>query len=353
VRGSVIQRFVVPCADGPVTGGTLYNGALLRALRALHFPCNALDLDGARSALARAEPGFYWVDTLNLARIGQLAAANRSGQPIGLLTHYLPSLVGKGAALDRSRLSREEAFAIHCATAFLTPSRFMQRTLERLGAGRRPVIVVEPGCDLVAVKAARRRRGLHALLVANVVAAKGVEPFLRALGRMLRPSDSLQLVVLGSLDREPRYAARCCRLVAEDTGLRPRVSLCGAVAHETVWKHLAHADLLVSSSRMEAYGMAIAEARRAGLPILACDGGNVRALVAADAGGELVKGPTDLARACLGLCRSPAEHNARLALARKGAPAPRAWLDAARELIDQLHAIPGAYPLRGARAKDQ
>jgi glycosyltransferase involved in cell wall biosynthesis len=82
---------------------------------------------------------------------------------------------------------------------------------------------------------------------------------------------------------------------------------------------------------METYGMALAEARTLGLPILAHAGGNVGAHVTSGAGGELVASHEELAAAFLSLCRDPHEHHARLRLARAHALPARAWSQAAAE----------------------
>ncbi|HEV8245148.1 MAG TPA: hypothetical protein VGP93_05245, partial [Polyangiaceae bacterium] len=82
--------FVVPDLDGPITGGTLYNRELSCALARAQIPCAALDVSGARSKLAAGSEGFFWLDTLYLAALPELASENCARRPLGLLMHYLP-----------------------------------------------------------------------------------------------------------------------------------------------------------------------------------------------------------------------------------------------------------------------
>src|SRR5690606_33710116 len=74
---------------------------------------------------------------------------------------------------------------------------------------------------------------------------------------------------------------------------------------------LLDADVLLSASRMESYGMALAEARACGRPILARPGGNVAALVDPAWGGALVPHAAAVAESCVALARDRVELEAR------------------------------------------
>src|SRR5688500_18440613 len=126
------QCFIVPDLDGPISGGTLYNRELVTALRAAGADCAALELNQAASALARDQSALFWLDSLFLAALPELAPV--APGRIGLITHYLPSLLDHGEGLAPADLDAEERFALEHAARFLVPSEFMQQLLERLGA---------------------------------------------------------------------------------------------------------------------------------------------------------------------------------------------------------------------------
>jgi glycosyltransferase involved in cell wall biosynthesis len=109
------------------------------------------------------------------------------------------------------------------------------------------------------------------------------------------------------------------------------------MAHEVVLDSIRARDLLISASRMESYGMALAEARAAGTPILARSGGNAAAHVGANTGGELFADDAALAKAVVRLAREPGELRRRAVLAR-GARTARTWGDAASDFIRQVRA---------------
>jgi glycosyltransferase involved in cell wall biosynthesis len=337
--------FVVPELDGPVTGGTLFNRMLIASLQRTHGRCKACSRAAARDELLGAGPDdVVWVDSLFLDLLPELARRRRGRVRLGLLAHYLPSWVRRGDALTGRELTRVEAAALASADLVLVPSPTMRTVVERVVASPPPVLVVEPG---------RLSRGpveccdppVRAALVANLVPGKGVLPFLCSLAAQVRASDRYQLDIVGGAGLDPAYARRCQR-AAEDPGLQGRVHLLGERLPEATVRHLANCNLLVSASTMESYGMALAEARCLGLPIVAVRGGNVQALVSATAGGEVVRDGSALARAFLAVCRDPADLRRRMAAAQASPLPPRPWTTVAAEFLDQMKSLrthrPGA-----------
>jgi glycosyltransferase involved in cell wall biosynthesis len=177
---------------------------------------------------------------------------------------------------------------------------------------------------------------VRALVIANLVPGKGLTQLLAALDAALREDDRFELSIIGRLDADPEYAARCARSIAESPALSARVTLQGALSHERVLAALAEAELLLSASVMESYGMALGDARVSGVPIVACAGGHSAAHVDVMAGGQLVNSAQELATACLLLARDPEALTERTQRARRHALPGRPWALAAAELLAQL-----------------
>jgi glycosyltransferase involved in cell wall biosynthesis len=327
--------FIVPDLDGPISGGTLYDRELIAALRASGVDCRALDLAAARRVLGADDGALFWLDSLLLSALPELEAAARGR--VGLVLHYLPSLLRRGDELSRAELAAEEIFALDNAARYLLPSAFMKRTLERLGAPARQMLVVEPGRPAPLSSNQQADGRVQALLVANLVPNKGVEPLLAALTGELAPSDRFELEVVGSCDVDPHYAGSCRRWL-EHPSLAGRVRLLGALAPQHVLARMVQSNLLISASRMESYGMVLAEARALGVPIIARRGGNSVEHVLELAGGEIVDSDSELAKACVRLCRDPGQHELRLDRARESRLAARPWSEAAREFLLQVSA---------------
>lgn len=338
-----VHYFVVPALDGPISGGTRYNAGLIAALERSGISVRVLDVDRARADLVAANAGWYWVDSLHLDAVERLSTLRSEREleerthPIGLVAHYLPSLVTRGGDVARAELDAAERGALDRADAFLVPSLFMRNTLARLGGNERRVIVVEPGCSVRALPRPAEVDGVRAVVIGNLTRGKGQLELLRALRDEIRETDNLELTLIGAAS-ELKYAAACQELVAETPALCRRVRFAGGLAPDEVLRRLAVSNLMLSASVMESYAMALAEVRARGIPILARDTGNVSAHVTADAGGQLLSNVQELARACVTLCRNPDEHRARAARAHRAATSTvaRSWDDAARSFLDGL-----------------
>ncbi|MBL4687445.1 MAG: glycosyltransferase family 4 protein [Nannocystaceae bacterium] len=318
----MIHRFVVPPLDGPTTGGTRFNAELIAALRRRGEAVQT-------STSYRDTPSLSWVDSLYLPEFPAWAARGS----VGLLTHYLPSLLTHGARPPSESLQPFERESLACARAFMTPSVYLADELTALGVDPNKIGVVEPGVSPSARPAVRGIHGevdheapLQAVLVANVTPGKGILELLDALvslrGRYV-------LRIIGSLEMDQPYVRRCHAVTAARDG---QVVFEGALPHAQCLTRVRESDLLVSASRMESYGMALAEARACGVPIVACEGGNVANLVMRSAGGCLTPDPQALAMALVALAEDRETLDARTTLARAMLHV-RTWDQAAEDFL--------------------
>ncbi len=346
--------WVAPPFDGPVTGGTLYNARLAGAIREAGVQCRRMDLYDAFAALRAGVDGAFWVDTLFLDAMSELSRANVAKRALRLIVHYLPSLVEKGTIESLGDLSVAELAAVRSADGFLATSAWTGDLLARLDVPRDAIHVIEPGAEVLSVQPSDvASKRLRAVIVANLVPGKGVEPFLRALE--VRSDAPLELAVVGSASFDANYAARCAELVRASPSLRDRVGFVGALTHLELMSRLAGSDVLVSASRMESFGMALADARAIGLPILARRAGNTPALVHEAAGGSSFVDDDALAAALVALASDPAalaERRRRAWASRR----TRTWKDAATEFIDsagRTHIPSSAHRGRGVPWPDR
>lgn len=335
--------FIQPESNDFVSGGNLYNRRLLEGLEHAGVAACALSADAALERLRAGAPGTYWLDSLWLARFPELARARTAShaetQRLGLVLHYLPSLVAHGESVSESALSAAERAALRGAELVLTSGNFMRHTAARLGARARAILVIEPGLpEAPRTRPPTPQAGVRAVLVANLVPGKGVEALLRALVFELQASDRFELRILGSRTLDRQCASACEAVVAAHPTLSARVEFLGEQPPADVARWLTRSNLFVSSSRMESYGMALAEARHWGLPIVALRGGNVAEHVESAAGGELFETERALAQRCAALARDPVEHEARLAAASAQRSPPRPWSRAAAEFIAAMAA---------------
>jgi glycosyltransferase involved in cell wall biosynthesis len=167
--------------------------------------------------------------------------------------------------------AREEG-AMRAVAHVVTTSRWTRRWL--LGAyGLDPsrVTVAVPGVD-PAGAVAGDPSGHRLLCVGAVIPGKGHDVLLEALARVAEPGWTCELV--GTLERDPGFVGHL-RGRALELGIADRVRFRGALARTAVDAAYARADLFVTASRGETYGMVVTEALARGLPVVAADVGGL------------------------------------------------------------------------------
>ena len=248
--GWVVHEHAVPGAGPP--SGEAGHAALARAVRRIPDGAVVL-LDGL---IASTAPEAL---VPHARRLRQVVLVH---MPLG----HRPPDDEAGAVRARER----EVLA--AAAAVVTTSAWTRRRLEELYAlPADRVHVSEPGVD-----AARLARGTPAgdslLCVAALTPDKGHDVLL---GGLATATDlSWRCACVGSVVRDPAFAAGVRRR-ARNSGLGDRVQFPGPRIGAELDRAYAAADLLVSASHAETYGMVVTEALARGLPVLATDVGGV------------------------------------------------------------------------------
>lgn len=118
--------------------------------------------------------------------------------------------------------------------------------------------------------------------------------------RAMADVERARLVIVGDGPHRPYLEA-----LASELGMWDRVTFVGWV--EDVYEHLDQMDVYVGSARYEAFGLALAEAMMAALPVVATDVGGAREVIAAGETGFLVDGddPAAMAKVLQSLVDDP------------------------------------------------
>jgi len=334
-RPRALFMFVPPRT--PHTGGEAYNIQMLQALRQAGYGVWALPepgngLAGARHTLFR-----------NVMRLPAVVQAVLSGKRVVVVTHLAaPSSIvihfalcralprcrivtmvhhlesdEPGSTQRRARLRLFERAVLMLSDKIIVNSPATAQRVAVLGVVGRPVAVVPPGFDVADAGRSWRSPGVRRLLtVGKLTPRKANDQLLLAL-RLLPDSFVLDLAGVAN---EPDYAHYLHTLV-ENHGLMMRVSFHGYTTPRMLADLRASADIYVSASMWEGFGMAVAEAMAVGLPVVAVDNEPVRALVTGEGSGIIVPpgDPTTLAAAI----QRVADEAAYRELATTRAPAVR------------------------------
>jgi glycosyltransferase involved in cell wall biosynthesis len=274
--------FAIPGDLATPTGGYAYARRMLELLpregiatRRIALPGSypdpsAADLAGTAELMAAAPPdAVLLIDGL---AYGAMPADLIEGfrRPVVALVHH-PLGLEAGLTPDRrAALLASEAAALGLARRIVVTSPLTGRLLASdFNVDAAVIAVAEPGTDPVG-----RSRGtgspVHILAVGAITPRKGFDVLVAALAQV--PDRNWHLTIAGSADRDPKAAAALRASIVE-AGLSSRVTLAGALEPAALDLLYEAADIFVSPSLFEGYGMALAEALARGLPIVASTGG--------------------------------------------------------------------------------
>jgi glycosyltransferase involved in cell wall biosynthesis len=222
---------------------------------------------GAHGALAVAlaevaDGGLVLVDGLIATAADAVLVPESSRLKLVVLVHMpVPDDGGRDA----------EGAVLAAARRVVTTSAWTRAVLlDRHPLDGDRVQVAHPGVD-PGPPAPGTRAGNRLLDVAAVVPHKGQDLLIQALAGL---SGSWECDLVGPLDRDPGFVTQLRRQIGEQN-LGDRVHLRGPEVGGALHRRYAAADLLVHPSRLEAYGMVVAEALARGIPVVAANVGGV------------------------------------------------------------------------------
>lgn len=304
------------------TGGYLYDRRVALELEARGWRVNRLslpagfpfpspaDLAVTREQLERsAAASTVLVDGLALGAMPALAAEVASRLDLFALVHHPLCLETGLAKAQAAALEQSERAALAKVLGTIVTSRRTAATLVTLlGVPEERITVAVPGTDPAPLAMGSTDAVCRMLCVGTVSPRKGQELLVQALAEV---RGDWQLVIVGSLERAPPTAKRLHSVIVA-AGLGDRVRLRGELGEADLAAAYAVADLFVSASLYEGYGIGLAEALARGLPIVAAAGGAVADTVPASAGLLVPPGNVSALRSALRRCIEDPALRARL-----------------------------------------
>lgn len=274
--------FAVPGPLDSPTGGYAYARRLIEHLPRHGFEVRYLALpetyprpseaDLARTArlFSDTKPdAVLLIDGLAYGAMPPGLVAGLDRRIVALVHHPLGLEPGLTPAQQAELIANEAQALAHAARVVVTSPLTGRLLAADYNVSVERIVVAEPGTD-----PAGRARGTGSpveLLAVGAVSPRKGFPLLVTALKGLADLD-WHLTIAGSLDRDPA-AARVLQQAVVDAGLGARVTLAGALGGDALEDLYARADLFVSPSLYEGYGMALAEALAHGLPLVASTGG--------------------------------------------------------------------------------
>ena len=284
-------HFVVPEGiDDPerVSGGNVWDRHVRDGLRRIGWDVRMVEVDQDAAADVDAALSGLPDDALVLidGLVGTRSPAPLEAAARRLRIVVLAHMVAAGFPDADAQTVDGEKRALRSARRVIATSEWTRSELARRQVVPAHMVdVASPGSDEAPLAPGSASGG--ALLCVGVVAPqKGQDLLIEALST-LRDAGDWSCTMAGSLDADPGYAQRLSRRVAE-AGLTERVTMAGVLSEDELDRAYRRADLLVAPSRAESYGMAIADALRRGIPVVASTAGGIPQTVAGSRAALLV-----------------------------------------------------------------
>lgn len=294
--------FAIPGDIDAPTGGYRYDRRVIAECRrsgcevthvALpdRFPFPTLDDLVESEARLKAIPAGLpiLIDGLAMAVLPERLLRDLHRPVVALVHHPLALETGLDAG-QQAMLKASERTALSFAAIVIATSPSTAALLERdYGVSRERLVIALPGNDPLP-----RARGTGApprlLSVGTILPRKAHGVLVEALASL--SSRAWMCHIVGATDRDIEET-RSLRHRIETHKLGDRIVLTGAMSQEALAAEFAAADLFVSASLFEGYGMALTEAIAHGLPVVATRGGAIPDTVPAAA--SILVPPNDAA----------------------------------------------------------
>ena len=270
------MHLVSPPAANEITGGYLYDRHMARLVPGLEYHrVAAADL----AERLHMPATVYILDSLYFPLLlRQPAILRQALAPVVLLCHGLPSLAGGLRSRPVDKLVKAEARMLQLVAGAIVPSRFMgQQIAARASTAK--VAVCMPG---VAAEFAANRRSDRAqvprriLTVANWSPAKGHHFLLEALAEL--ESLEWRWTIVGDVGSGPRYHRQVLQR-ARRLGFLDRLEVRPVSTGLHLMECFQGADVFALATDFESFGMSLAEAICAGLPVVSNRVGGVPEVV--------------------------------------------------------------------------
>ena len=258
------------------------------------------------------------------------------GRPVVALVHHPLALETGLDDRQRSSLIAGERAALAEAAAVVATSASTAHIVERdYGVAPGRVIVAEPGTDLgFRARGSGSGRPTRLLSVGAVIPRKAHGVLVDALAEVSALDWTCHIV--GPIDRDADEAAAIARRIAAHR-LGDRIVLTGAIDEAALAREFDAADLYVSASLFEGYGMALAEALAHGLPIVATRAGAIPRTVPPAASVLVSPGDADgLAEAIRSLLDQPDRRRHLADHAWRHARSLPTWAQTAATILETL-----------------
>lgn len=187
-------------------------------------------------------------------------------------------------------------------------SDYEKKLIQDAGYNVKRFVHIPPGVDMSLFSEKRKNpfiartiSGTILLSISRIAKSKGLQDTIRALPELKKSLPDVCLVIIG----EDFGYKKDLEIIAEKLGVSKDIYFWGKATDDEVIAALQHADVFVHSSNYEAFGIVLAEAMAAGLPIVARDSTAIPYVVPKNKGGLLFSNKKELVQNIISIIKIP------------------------------------------------
>ncbi|MFZ1716116.1 MAG: glycosyltransferase [Saprospiraceae bacterium] len=265
--------FVAPPADVHVSGGSLFNGQILRALQQVRYTYQYVSVQ--RWEQRTFDPGdVIIIDSIYMPALDEMFMDSMLAQKV-LLVHLLPSM------LSQEDADSEKIF-LKKFNRLIVNSKFTKDyCVQKMGFPGK-IDILEPYIErspYIGLETVRNK----ILLVATWQPVKQIDLFLLLLAKHTLPPD-LVIDIYGDASINQDYFQYCLAILERFPELKDHIKIHGIIDHKDLLRLYHQTKMLLDTSSFESYGMAVAEALAAGVMVITLGKGNIKNLLSLGSG---------------------------------------------------------------------
>lgn len=189
-------------------------------------------------------------------------------------------------------------------------SEFEQELITRAGFPVQRFEIIPPGIDNKRFETPRENpfaaygiTGTVLLAVSRVAKSKGLQDVVHALPSIIREVPDAQFVMVG----EDFGYTKTLLSIADQLGVASHIHILGKVSDEQLVGAYQHASVFIHPSYYEAFGIVLAEAMAAGMPVVARNSTAIPYVMPDNKAGLLFTTNDELAQYVVTLCKNPTQ----------------------------------------------
>ena len=321
----MVWKFVIPDPYSFISGGNIYNGHITNALSGLNETVEIRDPDSISFDKQHSSSIHIW-DSLYLHEYDKVKSNTIPGRHI-LLLHHLESMYPGPESIFKEM----ELPVISKMDGCWVTSEYSRNYLIKRRVNK-PIWVLPPIINESETNSNQKIDNgvIKIVIAANLIERKGILPFLQKLS-LIKNLPTFSLSIIGSQEMDMDYAELCKQTVIKNSHLNQCIVFQQELPQSTLFKMYKEADLYISTSYFETFGMSIQESLYFSTPVLGLQKGNIPNLIGTN--GWCMPNMDELVKCFVALIMDPQSLKSMKVNYTSWRPN---WREAARYLIDQI-----------------